>query len=43
MPVKYGTKEWDEEYQKVVEERRKAHPKPIVPTPRVGGDIWGNC
>jgi len=33
VPVKYGTKEWDEEYQKVVEERRKAHPKPIAGTP----------
>ena len=33
MPVKYGTKEWEEEYQKVIEERRKAHPKPIAGTP----------
>jgi len=33
MSVKYGTKEWDEEYQKVVEERRKGHPKSIAGTP----------
>jgi len=33
VPVKYGMKEWDEEYQKVVEERRKAHPKSIAGTP----------
>ena len=33
MAVKYGTKEWEEEYQKVVRERRKSHPKLIVLTP----------
>ena len=36
MPVKYGTKEWDEEYQKMVEERCKAYPKPMVGTPEWG-------
>jgi len=36
MPVKYGTKEWEEEYQKVVKERRKSHPKLIVGTPEWG-------
>jgi len=33
MAVKYGTKEWEEEYQKVVRERREANPKPIMGTP----------
>ena len=33
MALKYGTKEWEEEYQKVVRERSKANPKPIVGTP----------
>ncbi len=36
MPVKYGTKEWEEEYQKLVKERREAHPKPIMGTPEWG-------
>jgi len=40
MPVKYGTKEWEEEYQKVVRERRKSHPKPTVPTPE-WGQVFG--
>ena len=40
MPVKYGTKEWEEEYQKMVEERRKAHPKPLVGTPE-WGQVFG--
>jgi len=36
MAVKYGTKEWEEEYQKVVKERCKSHPKPVVATPEWG-------
>jgi putative sterol carrier protein len=40
MPVKYGTKEWEEEYQKVVRERRKSHPKSIAGTPE-WGQIYG--
>lgn len=40
MALKYGTKEWEEEYQKVVKKRRESYPKPIVGTPE-WGQVFG--